>query len=121
METWKKHILNRDATANVSTLAETIHNIMDVAQQHNMDFWRTLRISAGMENLTDDAPIFDFTGFDPDIVSCEHLIAALRCTFSYRQKVKGWSEARDVAYEACKRDGHNPEDVLRGLLEGKLI
>lgn len=48
--------------------------------------------------------------------SPQHLVALLRLTFQIKHHVPGWFELRDFALTYLPTKGHNPEQVMRGLL-----
>ena len=97
MEFYRNHICNRTASTCVENLTETATQIL---------------IEITEVSITG----LDFSDFTLDQVNSEHLCVLLRTTYRWKDDIKGWNLALEVAKEALDRDGIDKEDALYGIL-----
>lgn len=98
MNIWRKHIDNENSSTEIESLSETVELILTVLKVEGTE-------------------VISFKGFDENKVSAEHLATALRCTYIFKDEIDGWDEALNVAYNAFKNIGVDPQDALYGMIE----
>jgi len=94
---WRKHVVDVTAPINFEHIGETIDGVYNLIE------------IGGPGEL-------DMSGLDSQATNGEHLVAALRAAYRWRNEVPSWSEARDVARCALLRERHaDVELCLAGL------
>jgi hypothetical protein len=94
---WRRHMFDPLAPSHVDALTETVEATLDFIAEF------------GPETLS-------LQGIQYNFVQAEHLAAVLRASSTWRDRVPGWSDALVAAVAAVQTAGHDPKDVLFGMV-----
>lgn len=93
---WLAAVNNRDSAIDMDGIALTIRSISEeIANQ----------------NFTE----IDFSRINRESPNPQHLVALLRTTYPFRDKILGWSDLRDFSRAFLSKKGYSTESVMRGL------
>lgn len=97
-DAWRKHVVAVEAPVDFEHIGETFDGVFNLIE------------AGGPQEL-------DMSGLDPRSTNGEHLVAALRAAYRWREEVRGWPEARDVARLALRRANHGDVELCLAGLE----
>lgn len=93
---WLAAVNNRDSAIDMDGIALTIRSISEEISNQNFT-------------------AIDFSKINRNSPSPQHLVALLRTTYPFRDKIHGWSDLRDFSREFLSEKGYSTELVMRGL------